>query len=86
MLSECKEKILSDGFTIINNVFTSKEIELLIETISQADATKPTFRKTNDLFAIRQFLKEVPSVQDLIFTTYLNTIIKIIQRQTLPHS
>lgn len=70
-----KKKILSNGFAIIDNVFTVKEINSILETITQVDTTKPTFRKTNDLFAIRQFLKEVPATHPLIFTNKLNSII-----------
>lgn len=70
-----KEDILNNGFTIINNVFTDKEIDDLLLTISQADTSKPTFRRTNDLFAIRQFLKEVPAAVDKVFSDKFNHII-----------
>ena len=70
-----KEDILYKGFAIVDNVFTGEEINDLLLIISQADTTKPTFRKTNDLFAIRQFLKEVPASADKIFTNKLNNII-----------
>jgi ectoine hydroxylase-related dioxygenase (phytanoyl-CoA dioxygenase family) len=72
---DIKEKIASNGFTVIDNVFTNEEIDYLLLTISQADTSKPTFRKTNDLFAIRQFLKEVPASFDKVFTNKLNNII-----------
>ncbi|MEP6712153.1 MAG: phytanoyl-CoA dioxygenase family protein [Ferruginibacter sp.] len=74
-ICDSKEKIFADGFAIIENVFKNKEIDLLLQTISKVDSAKPTFRKTTDLFAIRQFLKEVPAAADLIFTTNLNSII-----------
>lgn len=72
---DSKEKLISDGFAIIDNVFTSDEIASILQAISQVDTTKPTFRKTNDLFAIRQFIKEVPEVKKLIFTDRLLSII-----------
>ena len=70
-----KEKIISAGFAIIDNVFTDEEINDFLLTISQADTSKPTFRKTNDLFAIRQFLKEIPASADIIFNSNLKHII-----------
>lgn len=70
-----KEDILNQGFAIVDNVFSDGEIDDLLLTISQADTSKPTFRKTNDLFAIRQFLKEVPASVDKVFTDKLNNII-----------
>jgi hypothetical protein len=47
----------------------------ILEAIDNVDSSKDTFRKTNDLFAIRQFLREVPSTFDLIFTERLKKII-----------
>jgi ectoine hydroxylase-related dioxygenase (phytanoyl-CoA dioxygenase family) len=70
-----KQGILDEGFTIINNVFTDEEIDNLLLAISKADTSKPTFRKTDDLFAIRQFFKEIPSIVDLIFNDSLTKII-----------
>jgi ectoine hydroxylase-related dioxygenase (phytanoyl-CoA dioxygenase family) len=70
-----KEEILNHGFTIVDNVFTAKEVDDLLLTISKADTSKPTFRKTTDLFAIRQFLKEVPAAVDKVFIDKLNGLI-----------
>lgn len=63
------------GYTIIENIFTSEEVSLIAEMIIRVNSSKPTFRKTNDLFAIRQVLKEIPEIQPLIFNVKLNAII-----------
>ena len=73
--SAFKEKILTDGFAIIANVFTPAEIAAILHVISQANTHKPTFRKTADLFAIRQFLKEIPEAKALLFTGRLLSLI-----------
>ena len=65
--SHHKHEIIHSGFTVIDNVFSEKDVDLIIETIQKTDTSKPTFRKTNDLFAIRQFLKEVPEAFSYIF-------------------
>jgi ectoine hydroxylase-related dioxygenase (phytanoyl-CoA dioxygenase family) len=70
-----REKIQETGFAIIDNVFSDTEIENIISTISNADTSKETFRKTNDLFAIRQFFKEIPSAIDKVFNDKLKNII-----------
>jgi ectoine hydroxylase-related dioxygenase (phytanoyl-CoA dioxygenase family) len=72
---QIKEKIESDGFAIVDNVFSHAEIESILATISSGDTSKETFRKTNDLFAIRQFLKEVPSSVAKIFTDKFKKLI-----------
>lgn len=75
-LTKHKQEISREGFTVIENVFTNSAVESIIETINHENFSKQTFRKTNDLFAIRQFLKEVPETIPLIFTDTLNSIIK----------
>lgn len=69
------DKISSDGFAAIDHVFTDGEVDNLLLAISQADTSRPAFRKTSDLFAIRQFLKEVPAAIEPIFNSKLNSII-----------
>ena len=73
--SDIKENIFQEGFAIIKNVFVSDEIDLLLSAISKVDFSTPTFRKSEDLFAIRQFLIEVPETNHIIFNEKLRSII-----------
>ncbi|MFY1047318.1 phytanoyl-CoA dioxygenase family protein [Chryseobacterium sp. GP-SGM7] len=75
-LQNHKNSITENGFTVINSIFSANEIEKISEVIQNIDTSKETFRKSEDLFAIRQFLKEIPEVKDLIFNENLKTIIK----------
>ncbi|EJG00418.1 MULTISPECIES: phytanoyl-CoA dioxygenase family protein [Flavobacterium] len=75
------KQIDSEGFSIINNVFTENEIENLISLIdnkTKNDSDNSTFRKSEDLFAIRQFHKEVPETLPFIFNEKLQNIIESI--------
>ncbi|MCD0467896.1 phytanoyl-CoA dioxygenase family protein [Flavobacterium sp. ENC] len=72
-------EINTKGFTIIDHVFTESEIENLISLIENATENKTentTFRKSQDLFAIRQFHKEIPDTLDFIFNQNLKNIIE----------
>jgi len=73
--SKYKQDLLDIGFSVVNNVYSLDEVKTILEAIDNVDSSKDTFRKTNDLFAIRQFLREVPSTFDLIFTERLKKII-----------
>lgn len=57
-----------EGYAIVNDVFKEQELAAIIQTIEEADHSGEVFRKTSDLFAIRQFLKALPPVQPYIFT------------------
>jgi len=72
-------EINAEGFTIINNVYSENEIEKLIsliENVTENDSDSATFRKSQDLFAIRQFHKEIPETLDFIFNQKLKDIIE----------
>ncbi len=75
-LDHHKNSIKENGFTVINNIFSEEEIKKIGEVIQNIDTSGETFRKSDDLFAIRQFLKEIPEVNDLIFNENIKTIIK----------
>jgi ectoine hydroxylase-related dioxygenase (phytanoyl-CoA dioxygenase family) len=70
-----KQEIAENGFAVIDDVFSEHEVASILNIIEQADTSKPTFRKSDDLFAIRQFLKEVPEVIPSIFTEQLSSVI-----------
>jgi ectoine hydroxylase-related dioxygenase (phytanoyl-CoA dioxygenase family) len=71
-----KEEYARKGYTVIQDVFTCQEIDTIIHIINSADSTNSTFRKTNDLFAIRQFLKEMPKLQPFLLKKEVTSLIK----------
>jgi len=74
-LQNHKTEISNKGFTTINDVFFEEEINQIIDVIHSIDTSKETFRKSEDLFVIRQFLKEVPESRQLIFNDNIKKII-----------
>ncbi|WP_228375264.1 MULTISPECIES: hypothetical protein [Chryseobacterium] len=71
-----KSHIDKYGFSVINTVFSDDEVEEIINVLSSIDTSRENFRKSEDLFAIRQFLKEIPDIKDLIFTENLKKVIR----------
>lgn len=73
------KEINSEGFTIINNFYSDNEIEQIvseIEKVTHNSNDNSTFRKSDDLFAIRQFHKEIPETLSYIFNDKLKEIIR----------
>ncbi|MBZ4041479.1 phytanoyl-CoA dioxygenase family protein [Flavobacterium hibisci] len=69
----------TEGFTIIDAVYDEDEIQKLVSIIEYKTENNPegaTFRKSGDLFAIRQFHNEIPETLPLIFNQKLRDIIK----------
>jgi ectoine hydroxylase-related dioxygenase (phytanoyl-CoA dioxygenase family) len=73
-------EINSEGFAIIDKVYSENEIEKIIfeiEKVTESENENSTFRKSEDLFAIRQFHKEIPETLNTIFNQNLREIIKL---------
>ena len=65
------KEFASNGFASIEEIYSPGEVKSILAQISQANSDKDTFRKSTELFAIRQFLKEVPETIGNIFNTKL---------------
>lgn len=68
-------QIEKEGFTILENIYTDAEIQEILNIIEAADKSSNTFRKSANLFAIRQFLKEIPQTLPLLLNEKLKKII-----------
>jgi len=75
VLNRLKSGLDINGLAVAPGIFTSQEVNAIIGKIEAADKTKDTFRRSAGLFAIRQFLKEVPEIQGLIFNAQLKELI-----------
>jgi len=73
---QIQNQLSAQGFAVINNVFNTAEIDEIIKKIPTTETTNPAFRSTADLFAIRQFLNEVPEIKPLVFNQQLQFIIQ----------
>jgi ectoine hydroxylase-related dioxygenase (phytanoyl-CoA dioxygenase family) len=74
-MNRYKDQISTEGFAVIENVFSREQIQQFCEIIENTNGSGNTFRRSADLFAIRQFLKEVPGIQSLIFTKAFQDLI-----------
>lgn len=68
-------QIAEKGFEIIHDIYTSDEADSIISAINDADTTGQAFRKSVDLFAIRQFIEHMPGVIPIVFNEKLKKII-----------
>lgn len=73
-----RQEVQTAGFTIIEDVVSNDDIHSILQIISQAGTSTPAFRKGNELFAIRQFLKEVPAAIPFVFSDTLKMLIRSI--------
>lgn len=63
------------GYAIKTDVYTQEELDSIESHINAADQANPLFRKSKDLFAIRQFLKQIPELLPIIINAELRKLI-----------
>lgn len=63
------------GFDFIPPLYSEDEILEIVNTIEVNTKDKANFRRTNNVFAIRRFLLEVPEILPLVFTQKLKSIL-----------
>ncbi|MGN7823157.1 phytanoyl-CoA dioxygenase family protein [Chitinophaga sp. 22536] len=70
-----RQQLATEGYTVLEDIFSGEEVQAILQQVAAADTSQTVFRKTADLFAIRQFLQSVPGVRSTIFTPALQRII-----------
>ncbi len=70
-----RQNISNNGFTVADDILIEDEINAILNLINKSDTHPDTFRKSDDLFAIRQFFKTLPKVVPLVLTSKLNELI-----------
>lgn len=69
------QEIIEQGFSIIEEIYTKDEVINILAAIEKNDMSADTFRKSTGVYAIRQFLKEIPEAVPLLFNDKLNSIL-----------
>jgi len=75
-----KIEIEESGYSLINSIYSDSEVSHIIKLIENVNTEKDTFRKSSDLFAIRQFHKEVPEVLPLILNDNFKSLVKAVMK------
>lgn len=64
-----------NGFAVLNDFYSAQEVGEILLAIENTVSDRPTFRRSDDLFAIRQVLKEIPSLAGLVLNKKLKELI-----------
>jgi len=68
-------KVKRHGYAVLENIYTTKEVNRMLSTLTRATENQERFRRTDDLFAIRRLLKEIPYLKQHIFNDNLCKLI-----------
>jgi len=70
-----KIELEENGFSVLADLYSENEITRILAYIENAEQDGNSFMKTKDLFAIRQLIKNVPELSDLLFNEKLTELI-----------
>lgn len=76
-MGERLKYLAEHGYILVQKIFSDLEIKELIYLVEAADKSAMTFRKSKDLFAIRQFLKVIPEAKEIVFSKNLLRVIEV---------
>lgn len=73
-----KSGVEENGFTIINDIYSAEDVDSMVRVIENADSSNDTFRKSKEVFAIRQFFSEIPETIPLVFNDRVKEIVAVL--------
>lgn len=70
-----KVELEENGYSVLTDLYSEDEISQILNCIQKAEQNENSSLKTKDLFAIRQLIKSVPEISDLLFNSKLIDLI-----------
>ncbi len=65
----------ANGFAVLPTLYSPAEVAALLACVESAPATGPNFRRSQDVFAIRNLLGEIPALGPLLATPALRSLL-----------
>ena len=68
--------LADDGFAILPALFTPDQVAALLQAVESAPVSGPNFRRSQEVFAIRDLLGEVPALWPLLVTGQVQALLR----------
>jgi predicted DNA-binding transcriptional regulator YafY len=75
-LDSSMKKLQRRGSAVLENLYTQKEVGKILSAIHWATQDQERFARSENLFAIRNLLQEIPTLKTLLFNANLSTLIR----------
>ena len=75
-LEHSMKKLKRNGYAILENIYTGKEVGRMLSMINRATEDAERFPRSAEVFAVRCLLREVPKLKEVIFNANLRTLIR----------
>ncbi|SET50693.1 phytanoyl-CoA dioxygenase family protein [Hymenobacter actinosclerus] len=78
-------QLAAEGYAVLPDIFNPEELAALLRTIATAPADSPNFRRSRDVFAIRNLLGELPQLWPQLLAPRLRTLLAELFPGQPPH-
>ena len=70
-----KQELKKNGYSILSKIYSDDEIDKILALIRSTSQDENSFVKTEDLFAIRQLIRNIPSLADLLLNNRMKELL-----------
>lgn len=75
-LEHSMKKLKRSGYAVLENLYTTKEVRKMLSMINRATEDPARFPRSEEVFAIRRLLQEIPQLKGVLFNANLQTLIR----------
>jgi ectoine hydroxylase-related dioxygenase (phytanoyl-CoA dioxygenase family) len=83
--ADAANKVHEQGYAIVADVYSPAETAALLHTIDTTADTSANFRRSQDVFAIRNLLGEIPALWPQLLTPALRQLLAELFAEATPH-
>lgn len=74
-----------NGFATLPGILSVSEISTILNTVQTAEIASPNFRRSQDVFAIRNLLGELPALREQLLTPAVRQLLAVLFPDATPH-
>lgn len=75
-LEHSMKKVKRSGYAVLENLYTTREVRKMLSMINRATEDPARFPRSEEVFAIRRLLQEIPKLKGVLFNANLQMLIR----------
>jgi hypothetical protein len=84
-MQQAVQNLQENGFATLASLFTASEVSAILDTVQAADTSSVNFRRSQDVFAIRNLLGEIPALREQLLTPTMRQLLAVLFPDATPH-
>lgn len=85
VMQQAVQDLQENGFATLPGIFSASEVSAILNTVEAAETNSANFRRSQDVFAIRNLLKEIPTLKEYVLTATMRQVLAALFPGAQPH-